>query len=259
MTNNITFNVPTNTATTAMIAKLNNATLTPEQRDFFATLPVCPVAELAAEKFANEAALWVTKMPSELPEGVKPGFIWMDGHTDNDATVDKWRATWRNLYGAEENNAKADYPEFHKTIIFGHNPTAFDAKAEIVAATPREPFVFDTIQALGPAGKEALWAARTHDAGCTSWLTAARENKHLNTNHKEFVGGWPVAGGDFGTVIPHGTLVRNLANLDVSSPPELGCLTDAPFRFTYVVEWVNLKVGDLKIKLAQFYPLPPVA
>lgn len=240
--------------TSAILAKFNSPSLAS-----ICLLPLTRLPEEAPFKLHEMPAVWVSEMPAVVPEGWKVGMRWMEAHFDHetDNAIWEWRTKEEEKNGVvRENDQK---PDPHMTILFGHNPGAKRCKKILVETMPRSSFRFTDVMALGPPGKEDCWVAHTSDKSVNRWMNVVRNEPYLNSNHADYHAdkmGWPVAGGDFGTVIPHATLFRGkpLTPTEIKSPPSLKNLATIDVRLIAVVEWVSVVIDGTKIKLAQYYP-----
>lgn len=226
---------------------------TPDMVSFIETLSIVP------EPFpcANDAVFWVQDMPV-MPTGWEKTNCWIEGNLDEATTntILVWRYGTDGFVNKNTTLTLVDQtPVPHVTNLFSHCPTAVSSKEELRAMMPTAPFRFARVKALGPEGKENCWVAMTEDKAVVSWLELSRGDRFLNTWHKSYVAenGWEQTTQEFTTVIPHATLVRGLKDLDVNNPPALGVLANHEARLVSMTEWVGLKKGDVKIKLAKFY------
>lgn len=244
-----------NQATMAILYKFNDAAL-----KSISQLALTKLPENAPFKLHEMPGVWVSEMPTALPEGWKVGMRWMEALYNKKTDDAIWE--WRTQYEEEKGVVLEDdqKPDPHKTILFGHNPAAIRCKKTLVENMPRSSFRFNSVKVLGRPGHEDCFVAYTSDTSVLRWMTAVRNEPWINSNHPEYDAakmGWPVAGGDFGTVIPHGTLLRGLKLTpeQIQNPPSLKHLANIDVTLIAVVEWVNVIVDGTKFKLAQYYPV----
>lgn len=204
----------------------------------------------------GDTALYVSMMPN-LPQGWKGGVRFMEGKMDE--ATERAFATRRAEYRVDHPELIDDqFPDVHDTIIFGHNPTAENAKQTVVNATPDGVFAFHRVQALGETGKENCWGVVSDDPALIKWMTDARNDPDLKSDAVK--GNWPVASSGFDTVIPHATFVRNLVPTiaDVNQGPDLSVLLGKETScIVCVMEWASMMhpSSKKKLKLAKFWPL----